>query len=134
MFESLKEWFRSFEGVSIFTEDGNVPAQAALAVVLYRVIQADGVISSSERKRFEDLFQTHFNLTEERTQELWTTASQDPQAVEDALEVIDHAFVRGQLPRRTMLFAINRLIGVDGVHPKEMEIFEQAMEKFFPKE
>ncbi len=74
MIAAIRQFFDRLTNDAVAVDMGEEEVRLAVAVLLYRVIAIDGVVSPAERTMLSDLLKSHFNLDPQRTQLLVAAA------------------------------------------------------------
>ncbi|MBO0904884.1 TerB family tellurite resistance protein [Jiella sonneratiae] len=84
MFDQIKGFFRAIASMGDEDErDGADHLRVASAALLFHVIDADGVVTSSERRRFVEILRDEFDLSDAEAERLATEGRQaDQQSVD----------------------------------------------------
>ena len=135
MFDSLKQWLSNLaEGPELFEAEARDVTEVALASVLVHSVKADGRVSQHERARFGEIFRAQFKLSDDRITELFDQASHCGGDLREDLETLrDHIETKSESASYALLVALNDLIAIDGIHPAELKVLEQAKGVLFPR-
>lgn len=133
MFESLSHWFDSIrEGSRLFNNADDERLHAALASVLYHIIDADSEVSAREKAAFVSILDQEFDLDEEQALHLFEAARSSTCDLHDDLHTINRYLKQGSMVRLHFMKYLIRLSDIDGLHDYELEVFNEAMREVFP--
>jgi uncharacterized tellurite resistance protein B-like protein len=98
--------------------------RTAVAALYYHMIAVDGVVSPSEIKRFTEVLQDQFGLSDEQVRELMRTGrdnDNESPGLFPFTAIINHSF--SEEKRRRVVERLSDLADIDGiVHPLESEM------------
>lgn len=136
MFKSLKHWLASIalnnSPETLFTNINDEVVHVALASLLYHVIAADQFESDKEKKLFSKILQTEFGLNSEQVGLLYSYVKPLKSDLRSDLNTLNHYLKNKPGLRMNFMKKLNQLIDIDGINSKELEIFNDAMQVFFP--
>ena len=137
MFESLKHWLESLTAnttaESLFNHPDDEAIHVALASLLYHIIAVDKHESKKEKHRFSTILQTEFKLNEDQIAALYSYVKTLKTDVRTDLNTVNHYLKDKPVMRMNLMMKLNRLMSLDGINSKELEIFYDAMHVFFPE-
>lgn len=137
MFESLKHWLESVhpesEVESLFEHPESEVIHVALASLLYHIISVDHVESSKEKHRFSTIMHSTFQLNSKQIESLYDYVKRLESDLQSDLETVNHYLKKTPSLRMELMTKLNRLMALDGINSKELEIFYQAMRVYFPE-
>ncbi len=137
MFESLKHWLESLSSVtdseSLFKHPDDEAIHVALASLLYHIIAVDNHESEKEKHRFSTILKTEFKLTNEQIVSLYAYVKTLKTDIRTDLNTVNHYLKDKPVLRMNLMTKLNRLMSLDGINSKELEIFNDAMHVFFPE-
>ena len=134
MFESVKHWFESLDegDQRVFHHADDHVLHVALASLLFHIISADRTESAKEQRLFSDILREECGLDEEQTRHLYERAKSLNSSVHDDLETIEHYLKDNPVLRKRFMDRLNQLMDIDWVKESELEIFNDAVQTFFP--
>jgi uncharacterized tellurite resistance protein B-like protein len=133
MFDSVKHWFDSLgQQGKLFEHSDDELLHSALASVLYHVISADHV-DARKKHEFQRILRREFDLDDEQVAHLYRAARASAADVRADLHTINFYLKPNPLMRMTFMRNLLQLIDVDGVHPRELDIFYEALHEVFPE-
>jgi len=133
MFESLKHWFESLEeGSKLFDSPDEETLHSALASVLFHIISADNQIGKKEKKKFADILEQEFELSDKQIDHLYQAAKSSTSDLHADLEMVNIHLKQDPVLRMNFMKKLNQLINLDGVKDRELDIFHEALHLVFP--
>lgn len=133
MFDSVKHWFDSLgQQGKLFEHSDDELLHSALASVLYHVISADHV-DARKKNEFQRILRQEFDLDDDQVAHLYRAARTSAADVHADLHTINFYLKPDPVMRMTFMRKLLQLIDVDGVHPRELDIFYEALHEVFPE-
>ncbi len=133
MFESLKHWFDDLDNKNeLFDHTDDEAVHVALASVLYHIIKADAYETHKEKHRFEEILCDEFDLSNNQISELYRYVRTLNSNLRTDLNTLNEHLQDKPTLRFSLMNRLNQLIAIDGVESKELAIFYDAMNVFFP--
>ena len=133
MFDSLKHWFDSLgQQGRLFEHSDDELLHSALASVLYHVISADQV-DARKKHEFKRIPQQEFDLEDEQVAHLYRAARATSSDVHADLHTLNFYLKPNPAIRMTFMRNLLQLIDVEGVHPRELELFYETLHEVFPE-
>jgi uncharacterized tellurite resistance protein B-like protein len=134
MFDSIKHWFDSLGRQSrLFEHSDDEILHSALASVLYHVLSADQHLGAREKHEFQRILKQEFELDDEQVEHLYLAARGSVSDVNSDLHTVNFYLKHNPAVRMTFMRKLLQLIDADGVHPRELDIFYQALHEVFPE-
>lgn len=134
MFESLKHWFATLEQKShLFEHEDDALLHSALAAVLYHLIAADGQVDQRERRAFDDLLRSQFDLDADQLSHLFEAASGSSGDLRGDLHTINFYLKDNPGVRMRFLQQLLPLIEVQGTRQAELDLFYEILHEVFPE-
>jgi uncharacterized tellurite resistance protein B-like protein len=134
MFDSIKHWFDSLGRQSrLFEHSDDEILHAALASVLYHVLSADQHLGVREKHEFQRILKQEFELDDDQVEHLYLAARGSASDVHSDLHTVNFYLKHNPAVRMTFMRKLLQLIDADGVHPRELDIFYQALHEVFPE-
>jgi len=131
---SLREWFdKMFSGETLFQENEEFN-RIALASLLFHVINADGVETDKEKRKFQQIMTEQFvDLEPAAVAELYRRVKASESDLATDLNTLRTRLKDSPNVRRSLMSTLNKMVNVDGVSPKELEVFQEATRVMFPE-
>jgi len=132
--DSLKAWFESLDADShLFKNADDELIHTALASVLYHIIKADGEESDKEKRRFFNIMNEEFSMTETQCSNFYGYLTSLKSDLKTDLHTVSEYLKNNPQIRMSLMNKLNQLIIIDGTSSKELEIFYEAMKAIFPE-
>lgn len=131
MFESVKAWLHT-EHPHSFKDTNDVKLHAALASLLFHIMDADHRRTAKEKHLFTQILCEEFDLTQQQADELYERAKTLQSDLATDLETVAEFLKETPTVRMAFMEKLNHLTTIDGVHPQELSVFYQAVAKIFP--
>lgn len=133
MFESLKHWFESAGNhPHLFEHHEDETLHAALASLLYHLIDLDHKESAREYQYFSNILRQEFELSEAQVKHLHDATVNSTTDLNADLVIINKYLSNNPVLRMKFMEKLNRLIATDGILDKEISAFYQALHVVFP--
>ena len=134
MFDSIKHWFDSLQQQShLFEHHDDEVLHSALASVLYHVLSADQHLGVREKHEFQRILKQEFELDDDQVEHLYLSARGSSSDVHSDLHTVNFYLKHNPAVRMTFMRKLLQLIDVDGVHPRELDIFYETLHEVFPE-
>ena len=134
MFATIKHWFDSLEQQGhLFEHPEDHGLQAALASVLYHVINADHHLDARKKHEFARLLKQELQLDDARVDDLYRSARASSGDLHADLHTVNFYLKRKPLVRLEFMRRLLQLIDVEGTYPEELDIFYAALHEVFPE-
>jgi uncharacterized tellurite resistance protein B-like protein len=134
MFDSIKHWFDSLQQQShLFEHNDDEVLHSALASVLYHVLSADQHLGVREKHEFQRILKQEFELDDDQVEHLYLAARGSASDVHSDLHTVNFYLKHNPAVRMTFMRKLLQLIDADGVHPRELDIFYEALHEVFPE-
>ena len=102
--------------------------QDSFAVVICGIIKSDGVISDSERKKFDDFFTKEFGLSQEEINTLFASAMQSDN-YDEHISLLKEGFLGHPMQMMKFMKFLNETILSDGIGENEYILFERIRDE-----
>ncbi len=133
MFDSFNRWFKSLDSNACqFDHAEDESIHVALASLLYHIISADDLPSDKEKHQFSSILRDEFSLTNEQVMTLYSFVKTLKTDIRSDLNTVNLYLKENPHLRMDFMDKLNRLIAVDGVKSRELEIFYDAINVIFP--
>jgi len=99
--------------------------QDSFAVVICGIIKSDGIISDSERKKFDDFFAKEFELSVEEIDTLFESAVQSDN-YDEHISLLKEGFLGHPMQMMQFMKFLNETILSDGIGENEYALFERV--------
>lgn len=134
MFDSIKHWFDSLQQESrLFDHAEDEILHGALASVLFHVISADNHPDVRKKHEFAHVLEQELELDEDQIEHLYQAAKASTTDIHSDLHTINFYLKHKPAVRMTFMRKLLQLIDVEGVHPRELQIFFAALHEIFPE-
>jgi len=134
MFDSIKHWFDSLQQQShLFEHNDDEVLHSALASVLYHVLSADQHLGVREKHEFQRILKQEFELDDDQVEHLYQAARGSASDVHSDLHTVNFYLKHNPAVRMTFMRKLLQLIDADGVHPRELDFFYEALHEVFPE-
>jgi len=134
MFDSLKHWFDSLEAENkLFNRPDDQVIHVALASILYHIIASDNLESDKEKHQFSNIMQVEFGLSDKQISALYQYVKTLKSNIRSDINTVNIYLKDNPNLRLNLMSKLNRLMCIDDIKSKELEIFHDAMSVFFPE-
>ena len=134
MFESLTHWFESLKNEGkLFKHSEDEGLHAALASVLFHVINADHQVDASEKREFDRILKQEFELNQDQVDHLYHAAKGSSADMHGDLHTINFYLKRNPAVRMIFMRKLIQLVDVHGTHRAELEVFYETLDELFPE-
>ncbi len=134
MFASIRQWLDSLnEDSHLFTNRDDAVLHSGVAAVLYHLIAADNTITQRERHAFHHIMREEFELTEEQIEHLFRTAQESHGDPQQDLQTVSTYLKKSPTMRMAFVSKLMRLINVDGLDQKELDVLYGTLRSAFPE-
>lgn len=131
MFESVKAWLNA-EHPHSFKNHDDVRLHAALASLLFHIMDADHRRTTKEKHLFTEIMCEEFDLTPAQSDELYARAKTLQSDLKTDLDTVASFLKDTPTIRMGFMQKLNHMIHIDGVQTEELALFYQAMAAVFP--
>lgn len=132
MFESVKAWLHA-EHPHSFNHHEDVKLHAALASLLFHIMDADHRRTPKEKHLFTEIMCEELEVTPEQADELYARAKTLKSDLKTDLDTVASFLKETPTVRMGFMQKLNHMIHVDGVQTEELAVFYEAMAAIFPE-
>jgi len=133
MFDSIKHWFDSLgQQGRLFEHSDDELLHSALASVLYHIISVDH-IDARKKHEFQRILQQEFELNDDQVAHLYHAARASVADVHGDLHTLNFYLKPDPVMRMAFMRKLLQLVDVEGVHPRELDLFYEALHEVFPE-